>query len=203
MNPLTLSYLALRRTVGLIGMLLPFVLLAGVHLLFPAEVGVKSISHYYHTGMGDVFVGALCAVAVFLYYYTGYDRGDRITANVAATLALGVAWFPASAAGYPAWTNIVHLSCAAGLFLALAYLSAFRFTRGEKSSPQKRTRNRIYKVCAWVIVVGIATVAGYESTLGKQAGGGPVPDLVFWAETAALVAFGTSWFVKGKTLFQD
>jgi hypothetical protein len=86
-------------------MLLPIVLLIGVHVLFPSEAGVKSISHYYHTGMRDVFVGALCATAVFLYFYVGYDRGDQITTSIAATLALGVSWFPTNEAGSTAWTG--------------------------------------------------------------------------------------------------
>ena len=59
----TYSYLALRKAVGWIGILLPFILMFGVFLIFKGEIIQESISHYYHTGMGDVFVGALCAVA--------------------------------------------------------------------------------------------------------------------------------------------
>ena len=33
--------------------------------------------------------------------------------------------------------------------------------------------------------------------------GHPQSDFVFWAETAALVAFGVSWITKGGTLYPD
>ncbi len=68
-NPLVVSHLTLRRSVGLIGLFLPFVLAFGLPVIC-VEPGCGelqgSLSRYYHTAMGDVFVGALCAVGVFL-----------------------------------------------------------------------------------------------------------------------------------------
>lgn len=42
-----------------------------------------------YTGMRDVFVGALCAIAVFLRSYRGYDRRDHIAGNLACVFAAG------------------------------------------------------------------------------------------------------------------
>jgi succinate dehydrogenase/fumarate reductase cytochrome b subunit len=201
-SSLVKSYLTLRKAVGLIGLLLPFVLLAGVHLFFPDQAGVKSISHYYHTGMGDVFVGALFAVAVFLYFYNGYDQIDSRAGNIAASLALGVALFPCTNVGPSDWRGTIHLTCAALLFLTLAYISAFRFTKSSTwQTPQKKLRNKIYRGCGATIVACILAVCAYEMTLAK--GSNPLPAFTFWSETAALIAFGTSWLVKGDTLFKD
>jgi len=66
---LTYSYLALRKAVGWIGMLLPFVLMCGVSLIFKSDIKLQNISMYYYTGMRDVFVGALCAIGLFLFFY--------------------------------------------------------------------------------------------------------------------------------------
>ena len=70
---LALSYLVLRRIIGLLGFLFPFVLSLGALILF--QTGIQSsISSYYHTGMGDVFVGILCVIGVFLFSYKGFDN---------------------------------------------------------------------------------------------------------------------------------
>lgn len=201
-TPLTRSYLALRRAVGLIGILLPFTLMLGVSLFFPEDLGSPSISHYYHTGMGDVFVGALCAVALFLYYYIGYDRLDNWAGNAAATFAIGVAWFPTADIGAAtSWKSTVHFTCAALFFLILSYFSICRFTKsGGNPTPKKKVRNKIYVACGIIIIGCLVAVALYK---GLLAASNPIPDFVFWSETLALVAFGVSWLIKGETLFAD
>ena len=95
----TYSYLALRKAVGWIGMLLPFTLMLGVFLIFKGEIIQESISHYYHTDMRDVFVGALCAIALFMFFYSGYDKWD----DRAATFALSGLQFPDTVG--PAWST--------------------------------------------------------------------------------------------------
>jgi hypothetical protein len=56
-----ISYLALRKAIGLIGILLPFVL-AGAYMLVVSKIIVRaSISDYYYTATRNVLVGDLCA----------------------------------------------------------------------------------------------------------------------------------------------
>ena len=60
-NSLVISYLSLRKAIGVIGITLPFVLVFGKILLQgPGLLG--SMSSYYHSIMGDVFVGSFCAI---------------------------------------------------------------------------------------------------------------------------------------------
>src|SRR3989344_41314 len=90
---LVLSYLDLRKAIGVIGMALPFVLVFGKFSIQGGGIQ-SSISSYYYTVMGDVFVGSLCAIAVFLGSYRGYTRTDSIAGNLACVFALGTALFP-------------------------------------------------------------------------------------------------------------
>src|SRR6266853_1706068 len=86
--PLVLSYLGLRKAVGIIGLTLPFVLAFGRILL--QGFGLEgSISCYYYTDMGNVFVGSLCAIGVFLLSCRGYDQKDAIAGRLACLFAVG------------------------------------------------------------------------------------------------------------------
>jgi hypothetical protein len=65
-----------------------------------------SISEFYYTALGDVFVGCLTAIGIFLLSYRGYRAkpkgfplGDRATSIIAGLAALGVAFLPAGADG--------------------------------------------------------------------------------------------------------
>ncbi len=89
LNELVINYVYLRKTVGWIGALLPVVLLVG-NTIF-TTVLPDSISSYYYTHMRNVFVGALCALGVFLIAYAGYDEWDRWITNIAGGCAVGVA----------------------------------------------------------------------------------------------------------------
>jgi hypothetical protein len=116
-NELVISYLYLRKVVGWIGSLLPVALVTG-NLIYTTTSVPGSMSAYYYTHMRNVFVGALCALGVFLIAYAGYDQVDRWITNVAGLGAIGVAFFPttpqvcaADAAGCPA-PAVRHLSVA-------------------------------------------------------------------------------------------
>ena len=130
-NPITIpkpesevvSYFTMRKTIGWMGMSLPFLLLGGNYLLNTAGVFTNklyvrlhdtylyenegslksSVSHYYYTTVGEVFTGVLFAVALFMICYTGHpkrkeDRGlsDNAMTNLAGFFALGVIAFPTS-----------------------------------------------------------------------------------------------------------
>ena len=127
-----ISYLGLRKAVGWIGFLLPFVLVGG-NWLFKGFWAVQpSISDYYYTDMRNVLVGALCAIGVFLFSYE-YDTPDNIAGNIACAFAVGVALFPTNpavgATSLQIFVGHVHLFFAALFFLTLAYFSLFLFTK--------------------------------------------------------------------------
>ncbi|MDX9928580.1 MAG: hypothetical protein RBS37_01875 [Bacteroidales bacterium] len=197
----TYSYLALRRAVGWIGILLPFVLLLGNTLLFGGDPNQPSISLYYHTPMRDVLVGGLCAVALFLFFYSGYDRLDNTMANITGAFALLVAWFPASETGIAGVVNAIHFVAAALFLSCLAIFSLFLFTKGEVNpTPQKLRRNIVYIICGTVMATCLLALLVYFIVKGE---GHTSTSFVFWAETVALVAFGISWLTKGGRVYPD
>ncbi len=122
------SYLALRKAVGWMGILLPFVLMLGLFLFFQADRILKSISQYYHSGMRDVFVGTLCGIALFLFFYRGYRsywnkiNWDLWITNIGAVLAIGIALFPAPHNNPIDWVGIVHYVCAISFFYPSCFL---------------------------------------------------------------------------------
>lgn len=195
------SYLALRRTVGWIGILLPFILMAGSHFLFGEEVPLFDISMYYYSGMRDVFVGAMCAVGLFLLFYRGYDQWDNLAGDVAGVCAFLIAWFPTSKIGPQEWAGQIHFGAAGVFFTILAIFSLFLFTRGEfDPTPRKIQRNFIYRACGIVLLIAGIGILIYFLFLQELF---PDTRFVFWAETLALVSFGISWLTKGGTLLPD
>jgi len=214
-DSLVISYLTLRKWVGFLGILLPFVLMAGACILGNCGQVQASISHYYYTIMGTYFTGTLCAVALFLFSYNGYDTEDKITGNLAAVFALVVAFFPTDSD--PASlcqfidthrvhsVNSVHYTAAALLFSCFAWFSLRLFTKSKNTgsvTPEKIIRNRIYKICGVIIIICILGIGIYnfvddlQTKLAKLK-----PVLIF--ESIALVAFGTSWVIKGEFILKD
>jgi hypothetical protein len=134
-----------------------------------------------------------------LFTYRGYTREDDWAGNLACIFALCVALFPKN--GGPL-EHIVHNASAAGFFLVLAYFSLCLFTKsGQTQTPRKKQRNIVYRWCGIVMVASIVLIAVYHMT-GEPA---PINQLkpVFWLETAAVWAFGISWFVKGEAILAD
>jgi len=214
-----INYMFLRKTVGWVGTLLPFVLLA----VNPIAVSIEnsgcglvpdSVSGYYYTPVRNIFVGALCTLGLFLIAYVGYDLGDRLVTDAAGLFALGVALCPTAPtkASHPSVTcqtvaqlstreqvvGGIHLAAAALMFVFLAWM-AMRFTKTNKPRyPKKLRRNLIYNICAIVIIVCLVA-AGITSLLPTSVKA-HFPWWLFLYEALAIVAFGVSWFVKGQTL---
>jgi hypothetical protein len=193
-NELVISYLLLRKTVGWIGMLLPFVLIVGNVVMSASRP--DSMSGYYYTPMRNVFVGALCALGVFLIAYDGYDNVDRWITNIAGLCAIGVAFCPTKPSG-PLSTaqNVVgdiHVFFAVCTFTALG-LMALRFTKGC----QVRVETTAYQVCGAMILACVVLAAASNLLPSADFANWPV---LFILEATAVVAFGISWFVKGKTI---
>jgi len=207
------SYLTLRRCIGILGMALPFAVMLGGLLQSPLQIQ-SSISDYYYTNMRDFFVGLMCAVGLFLITYKGYDRIDNGVSIASGILAFGVAAFPTfTPTGESLRVGIflldddvskyIHLTCACLFFALLALNSIFLFTKSDDKpvTARKRTRNAVYVTCGVVMLASIAILAAYVAFLQST----PVARLrpVLVLETLMLAAFGFSWLVKGETLFRD
>jgi hypothetical protein len=215
-NKLVLSYLTVRKLIGILGFLLPLILILGSIIIGTCNEIQQSVSNYYHTIMRDVFVGYMCALSIFLLSYKGYDLTDRIVSALAGIFGLTLALLPTNFKIpvlpcniqcdiiHPGIIGTIHL-IAAGLFLlSLAFFSLFLFTKGETDpTPQKLIRNKIYKatgyimlICIGLLIIFFALPVNVSSLLLKF-------KPVFWLETIAIMAFGFAWLVKGESLWKD
>jgi len=217
-NPAVLSYYALRRTVGIIALSLPFVLAGGAILValigpghaLPQPVLQRSLSDYYYTSMGNYLTGSLGAIAAFLICSRGYDLNDEITGYLAGTFTLGVALFPSVNPRSPEHTRLqlniqlAHTAFAALMFLFLAYFCLFLFCKScpdRTITRRKLHRNKIYRVCGLVIVVCMLVMV---SLLFRAVARLLQPlDTLLGAESLALMAFGIAWLTKGEVFLRD
>jgi hypothetical protein len=203
-NTLVLSYLDLRKSVGVIGILLPFVVAIGKMLLDGPGL-LSSVSSYYYSSMGDVFVGSMCAIGVFLWSYRGYDARDAVAATIASICAIGIALFPTPPdTGVKEISLNIHIVFAAIFFLVLAYFALVLFRKMHpaiRPTRMKLVRNKVYTICGYTILMAIALIAAYRFVPADSPIEGLSP--VFWLESLAIVAFGVSWFVKGEAILQD
>lgn len=203
----------LRKVLGILGIALPFLCIIGGY--FFADSAIKnSISAYYHSNMQDIFVGILICYGLFLLTYRGYDIRDNLLSSVTGIFAILIALFPCTdcikdPTGLygvfqvsPEVSDIFHVISAVSFFSLLAYISICLFTMSNKEqlSKQKKKRNLVYKICGYTIIGVIAIsliVMIIDKPFLKES------TFVFFAETIMLLAFGTSWLVKGDTLFRD
>jgi hypothetical protein len=208
------SYFRIRKTIGILGLLLPFLI-----VLFHGEF-LASISHYYYGKSSVIFTSVLTAFGLFLISYKGYERdpehekfSDNFITNIGGIAAILVVIFPTSCSGsnsefienmipsgyYPLYghnshvLNTVHL-LSAGLFLfVMGWMSFFRFTKGNKA--KKKIINRIYRF-AGCVIWGSIGILFFEFTMDFQ-----LSDYdVFVLETASVLSFGIAWLIKGKAL---
>lgn len=207
-NSLVISYLSLRKAIGIIGITLPFVLVIGKNLLQSSGL-LGSMSSYYYSVMGDVFVGSFCAIGVFLLSYHGYEKKDDIAGKIAGLSAIGLALFPTTpdiaASAQAIMIGKWHLFFALIFSLTLVYFSLFLFRKtnpNKQSTDMKKIRNIIYAVCGIIIFVCIALM-GFVLFFPGNPWVKQLQNPIFWLETSSVIAFGISWFVKGEAILKD
>ena len=212
-----LSFLAIRKSVGVLGIALPIVLALGTLIVGECSHFIKdSISSYYYTLMGNFLTGILAAVALFLFTYKGYNKADRISAIIAGFGALTTAVFPTNSENTTNWCEVITKPCssfsntahflgAAVFFVTLAFMSIFLFTKSDKKKEDiqkpKRTRNRVYIAMGIIMLVALLGIVLLRIPAVGRALNQYQPE--FWFETIALWAFGFSWLVKGETILKD
>ncbi len=216
---LAANYLYLRKVVGWLGTLLPLILLAANPIALSIEHSScgwlpNSVSGYYYSPVRNIFVGALVGLGLFLIAYVGADLGDRVITDLAGVFTLGVAFFPttptvASPASATCET-VSHLSSrqqvigdvhavSAVLFLLFLAWMAIRFTTTDspQPSPQRLLRNRIYWICA-IVILASAVAAVVTNFLPVSLR--PSFPCLFLYEAMGIFAFGVSWFVDDQML---
>lgn len=208
-----LSYMSLRMAIGWLGFLMPIAVRVGAYA-FQGIWSPATISAYYYTGMREVFVGSLVLIGALLMCYRTPDKRDTWLGIATGLAAIGIALFPMDVTfakelieRYPesCFTKCFVVrgflgfhSLFVGAFFGLAfYLMYFRFAAHTPASPtvQKVTRNRVYRICAVVMVS--AGLSMLYFTYIKYVSG------IFWSEAIAVMAFAAAWLIKGQLLLKD
>lgn len=201
----------LQLIMGIISCSLPLLLVLVVLIIGDESYYQPSISDFYYTKASVLFVGCLWAVGTFMIAYKGYIDNHKISdnalANILGICAIGISVFPTDK-GCVELTLIgtIHLIFAGIFFILLGYMSYFRFTLSNLSAAQlklpKIMRNRIYRIFGWVLFISLAMMIVYLILFQFSL----VPELehiIFWCETAGLLAFGFSWLTKAEIIFPD
>lgn len=213
--PSTIHYNLLRRFLGAMGFLLPAVLFIGSYVQCGCNHIQDSISAYYYTPFVSVFCGILFTIAIFLFTYPGFDLADKWATNAAGVFAIGVAIFPmhfdtpldtcnTSIGNASEQIGFLHIASAALFFITIAGISCFLFTRTHKDkepTAEKKKRNIIYIGSGVIIYLAIGLLILDHFAIIHL--GCYIPRHVFVLETVCLFAFGTSWIIKGETLYAD
>ena len=72
---IVVSYLTLRRAIGILGIALPIILFTWGMLA--EHRWLDTISAYYSLRARDALVGCLCTIGCFLFTYHGHDHHDN------------------------------------------------------------------------------------------------------------------------------
>jgi hypothetical protein len=206
------SYLIMRVFVGALGVALPLTLVLVDGLWFDGDPFPRdSLSAYYYSGVRELFVGTLCATAVFLITYKVASRTlDNTLSILAGLAALAVALFPT---GLPSQVlrltplqdrlgegvvEAIHFSAAAIFIVSLAVICFFFGVReGARPAREAKRSPTFWRAYHWVcagaiglallwIVLNLATDWTSRSLL--------------IGETVSVWAFGASWLMKGLEL---
>ncbi len=228
---LVISYLTIRRSIGFIALLLPVALIILPKILYGCNQIHISFSDYYHTGMRNLFVGALSAVSLFLFSYKGTPKGkikwENIFGNLGGFFCLGVVLFPTSSACGISCNTItstflippfdflthcfstIHFTSAICFFIVLMIFSFKLFQEELKDDYDEhqikitKRRNVVFKVCAIIMLISIVIAGFCLLSLGDECDLLRKYKPVFYAELVALWAFGVSWIVKGQLFWKD
>lgn len=207
----------IRKLIGILGLLLPFV------LVFSHGGVLSSISHYYYQTLPSLlFIIILSVFGLFLISYKGYKIdettetiSDDFITNIAGFAALVVVFVPTRCVdsgsdvidricaieNYPLFGHndlsygSIHLISAGVFILAMGWMSKYKFTRSKND-----TNNKIYNLCGNIVFISVGLLV-ILIILEKQ-------NVSFWLdayyvfilETMAIIPFGISWLIKGKVI---
>lgn len=233
---LVMSYHRMRRWVGYLGLGLPFALLIGDWLFHELKIYQNdalmhmcngnysstnhtrdSISEYFYTPMGELFVGTLCTVAFFMFLYKGYKKrdgelvpGDSFMTNFAGTCALLVAIFPMDLAQcnadnfrtFISHTSVgyIHYGAAVLFFVTLGIMCLVNFRRTDTvANFGTKASHNFYKWCGIGIFTSLVAILLFKLVPSLNTWAKAIDfEYLFWFETTSLLCFGASWLKKGQ-----
>lgn len=209
-HSVVMSYLGIRRSLGLLAFLLPIIL--GPFGFFVMGIEIQdNMSSYYHTPLRDIFVGIMCAMGIFLFCYHGYDVFENWTGNLACASAIGVALCPLDPNSDPlhqsSLLGYLHTLSGGVFFSTLAIYSLVHFPRGHfglRLKSRDEQRDGIY-FASGLTIVGSMFLMGVHLFLLPEFAKALLNrwHFLFWMEWIAVWAFAVAWLVKGQALLVD
>ncbi|MBC9032884.1 hypothetical protein IAG41_10815 [Sphingomonas sp. JC676] len=202
----SLSYEILRNGIGVLGLALPIVLLVGGGL----DDIQRSLSAYYHFSraapgqygagtMRDAFVGILCAIGAFLFFYRGHSLQEDLALNAAGISVVLVALVPMEWPSYTVYATTVagkiHWISATVFFIMIAYVCVFRARDTlclMNDAGRRRIFERIYVVLGALMLATPAAIAAVGQMSSVRNG---YATLVI--EIAGIFVFSAFWLIKG------
>ena len=202
-DSLVISYLTLRKMVGLLGISLIPVLVLGSFIFDHTNQIQVSVSAYYHTHMRNALVGIVCGISLFLLSYNGYTKLDAIASKLAGVFALGIAFLPTSTVDDKSdIISKLHYITSGIFFAILAFMSIFLFTKSSGNmTPEKKKRNKVYRVCGVIMTVCVIGIPIDSIPAIHDRIRSFKPTLIL--EFFALTSFGISWLTKGEFILED
>jgi hypothetical protein len=170
-------------------------------LAVPPVIRSISESYYHGDNARNVLVGFLFAIAAFLFAYNGSRNLERYLSKVAAIAAICIAMFPCGCEVNHRIYNtaaMIHLIAAAIMFSILAIFCRIFYQHAmAKGHVEARRRAGIYAMSGLSIVAAmvVAVLGKNMAVLGQM-----FPNLIWWCEAVALVAFGVSWLTASHVL---
>ena len=220
-----ISYLKLRKYVGILGFVLPLlILVSAVFMGF-----LPSISDYYYTFISPLFTGSLILIVVILLVTKSSDPTEK-TFNI--LIVIGAAFtiiFPTNVnnqckivaghvysetelkqfffytKGFNPVTGYMHKLGALTFFISSILLINKNFIpfENENKSENSEFRIKTYKICIGVMISCLILIVISQICLNfldiKNLADFAFP-IIFTCETFLLIAFGISWLTKSNTL---
>ena len=207
------TFITQQRVISMLSFFLPVFL---VTWSVVTDAGIRgSLSEYYYTPVRDIFVGVLCALALFLWSYRGYHpynpelRADRIVAKVASVAAALTALAPLNPRQRGECTLLqcvlgiqvtdwIHNIAAAVFMAALATFCLVLFPMTAIPGPGKSRRLVIYGTCGAIIALVLLLMVVWKFlpvdiyfALGRY-------KTIFVLETLALFAFSVALLLRSR-----
>lgn len=221
-NNITQTYFALRLALALISFALPIVLYGSAHVLTGLPLQ-PSLSAYYYSDFGSIFVGSLFAIGMGLLTYKGFSRVEDWSLNIGGVLAVAIAVFPMQPDD--AWPCIYpdfkigestlianhfdrssqwavdlefHYYCAILFFMVLAFVVTFCSHQTLHLVPLKQRRRFLlaYLLCGLLFVGSIGASYVILNYAGGATGNACSKHVLFGVECAGVFSFAIYWLVK-------
>ncbi len=224
-------YTYLQKLIGAAAFAFPILVVLVGQWLDEGSGWRTSISAYYYSRTGNVFVGILCALAIFFFSYEYPSRKgfrlDRRLSIGAGIMAISVALFPtpsngAAATGGADVVGWIHAFSAATLFTLLATLSLWFFTKSDRITTPPSTWDQL-AMLVWTPARFRAPLPTHKrrrnvafrtcgrliflsiAVMGAATAAAWEGHLFLAFECIAVFAFAVSWLIKGDALpwFRD